>query len=229
MFRDHLRGNDADRELYERTKRELAGRRWKYVQHYANAKSEVVAEIMTRAVRPRYGRLVVLNGVSSAGKTTLACAFRDARAAVGEFWFLVGIDDVLSKLPAQWVDLGLEAGEGSHANDGMRFEAGPSGVTLRVGSVGRKLLEVYHRTVAAAVRLGLNVIVNDVVVDDATRDDWFHVLDGLDPTWVAIQCLPEVADRRNAIEATGLSAWRACSRTWCIEASRTPSKSTRVP
>ncbi len=48
-FRDHLRADRADRELYERTKRELAARRWKYVQHYANAKSEVVAEIMARA------------------------------------------------------------------------------------------------------------------------------------------------------------------------------------
>ena len=50
-FRDHLRLDDADRELYERTKRKLAARRWRYVQHYANAKSEVVAEIMIRAER----------------------------------------------------------------------------------------------------------------------------------------------------------------------------------
>ncbi len=47
-FRDHLRMDVADRELYERTKRELAARRWKYVQHYADAKSDVVAEIMAR-------------------------------------------------------------------------------------------------------------------------------------------------------------------------------------
>ena len=48
-FRDRLRTNDADRELYERTKRELAGREWKYVQNYADAKTAVVAEIMSRA------------------------------------------------------------------------------------------------------------------------------------------------------------------------------------
>jgi GrpB-like predicted nucleotidyltransferase (UPF0157 family) len=53
MFRDHLRVNDADRALYEGTKRELAARRWRYVQHYANAKSDVVADIMTRAGSPR--------------------------------------------------------------------------------------------------------------------------------------------------------------------------------
>ena len=48
-FRDHLRTNDADRELYERTKRELASRHWAYVQDYADAKSKVVAEIVSRA------------------------------------------------------------------------------------------------------------------------------------------------------------------------------------
>ena len=51
-FRDHLRADSNDRALYERTKQELAARRWKYVQHYADAKSDVIAEIMTRAESP---------------------------------------------------------------------------------------------------------------------------------------------------------------------------------
>ena len=48
-FRDRLRSDPDDRELYARTKRELAARTWAYVQDYADAKSEVVAAIMTRA------------------------------------------------------------------------------------------------------------------------------------------------------------------------------------
>lgn len=48
-FRDHLRTSTADRELHARTKRELAGRNWKYMQQYADAKTEVVGEIMARA------------------------------------------------------------------------------------------------------------------------------------------------------------------------------------
>ena len=47
-FRDHLRTNEADRELYNRTKRELAAKEWKYVQNYADAKSAVVQEILAR-------------------------------------------------------------------------------------------------------------------------------------------------------------------------------------
>ena len=48
-FRDHLRRDDADRDLYARTKRELAARTWKYIQNYADAKTEVVDTILARA------------------------------------------------------------------------------------------------------------------------------------------------------------------------------------
>ena len=49
LFRDWLRANPADRELYARTKRELAQQHWQYTQHYADAKSEVVEAIIARA------------------------------------------------------------------------------------------------------------------------------------------------------------------------------------
>ena len=49
-FRDRLRRNDSDRELYERSKRELAQREWKYVQNYADAKTSVVEAIVARAL-----------------------------------------------------------------------------------------------------------------------------------------------------------------------------------
>ena len=49
LFRDWLRTNEADRELYARTKRELGSQEWKYVQNYADAKTAVVEEILARA------------------------------------------------------------------------------------------------------------------------------------------------------------------------------------
>ena len=54
-FRDWLRTHDDDRAYYERTKRALAQHNWKYPQHYANAKGDVVEEILTRAMRGRAG------------------------------------------------------------------------------------------------------------------------------------------------------------------------------
>jgi len=48
-FRDWLRATDADRDHYANRKRELASRTWRHVQHYANAKTAVIHEIMNRA------------------------------------------------------------------------------------------------------------------------------------------------------------------------------------
>ena len=52
-FRDWLRTHPDDRELYLRTKRELAARTWVFVQDYADAKSAVIAEINERAQQGR--------------------------------------------------------------------------------------------------------------------------------------------------------------------------------
>jgi GrpB-like predicted nucleotidyltransferase (UPF0157 family) len=49
LFRDWLRNSDADRAYYAQTKRELASRTWRHVQHYADAKTAVIAEIVDRA------------------------------------------------------------------------------------------------------------------------------------------------------------------------------------
>ena len=51
LFRDRLRASPEDRARYQRTKRELAERDWTYMQQYADAKSEVVEEIIARARR----------------------------------------------------------------------------------------------------------------------------------------------------------------------------------
>jgi len=48
-FRDHLRRDRADRELYERTKRELVRSDWPDMNAYADAKTDVIAQILQRA------------------------------------------------------------------------------------------------------------------------------------------------------------------------------------
>jgi GrpB-like predicted nucleotidyltransferase (UPF0157 family) len=49
-FRDRLRTHPADRDAYAAAKRELAGRRWKYVNDYADAKSGIIESIIARAL-----------------------------------------------------------------------------------------------------------------------------------------------------------------------------------
>ena len=48
-FRDWLRTHEDDKTLYATTKRELSTRDWRYVQDYADAKTQVVKQILARA------------------------------------------------------------------------------------------------------------------------------------------------------------------------------------
>jgi GrpB-like predicted nucleotidyltransferase (UPF0157 family) len=52
LLRDHLRRDEQDRALYARTKRELASRDWPTMQHYADAKTGVIEDILARASGP---------------------------------------------------------------------------------------------------------------------------------------------------------------------------------
>jgi GrpB-like predicted nucleotidyltransferase (UPF0157 family) len=53
LFRDRLRGDPKDRDLYERTKRALIEQDWADMNAYAEAKTGVIAEIKERARHSR--------------------------------------------------------------------------------------------------------------------------------------------------------------------------------
>jgi len=142
-------------------------------------------------------RVVVLNGASSAGKTTLATAFRDQRARAGDFWLVIGIDDFLAKLPAEWMSAGRD--RGAFADDGVRFEPTAEGIDVSVGSLGRQLLRAYQACVRAAAQTGLNVMVDEVVIDDTSWTDWVAALRGLEVVWVGVRCAAEVAEERSTV------------------------------
>ena len=55
LFRDRLRSNEADRDAYLQVKRNLAKRTWRHVQHYADAKTTIVEQIIVRATHNQLG------------------------------------------------------------------------------------------------------------------------------------------------------------------------------
>ena len=69
VLRDHLRANAADRDLYERTKRELIAQDWPDMNAYADAKTEVIEAIIQTA--PYSGFPPALNALAA-----ISAAFR---------------------------------------------------------------------------------------------------------------------------------------------------------
>lgn len=52
-LRDWLRSHPPDRDRYAAVKRDLTGRRWRFVQDYADAKTEVVESILAKVAQAR--------------------------------------------------------------------------------------------------------------------------------------------------------------------------------
>ena len=142
------------------------------------------------------GRVVVLNGASSTGKSSIVRAFCDRRGAAGEFWFHAGLDDVLAKVSHPWIDVGWSVGPGPHAAHGMMIVDTADGPSVRIGPLLRQLIEWYQDGVARMAHGGVDVIVDECVLDDELRDRWAGTLAGLTVRWVAVRCDPAEMSRR---------------------------------
>ena len=142
------------------------------------------------------GQVVVLNGTSSAGKSSTAAAFQQARAAVGDCWIVTGLDDYVAKLPGEWVEVG--GWIGARASEGIRLETDGDRAMFRLGELAHRLMRAYRRSVRELAVAGLNVLVDEVSLQEDEWLDWCDALHGLDPVWVAVRCDVEVAAAREA-------------------------------
>jgi len=139
--------------------------------------------------------VIVLNGTSSAGKSTLAAALRDRFAEAGECWLVMSQDDFFSKIPRAFVRYGT-VHVGSFAHQGVSLAIVDGVLTRRVGPIGARLLEAYRAAIAATARSGVNVIVDEVLVDESDWQSWCRHLEGLDVHWVGVRAALEVVEAR---------------------------------
>ena len=140
-------------------------------------------------------RVFMLNGTSSAGKTTLAAALQERLAASGECAMTISPEDFLVRAPRAWMAYGrFHVGERS--DQGLTFRIVDGQLTRRVGPVGAQIVAAYRSTVAAVARTGLSVIVDDVLFE---KDDWLswrQHLAGLDVVWVGLTVPLDVLEQR---------------------------------
>ena len=143
------------------------------------------------------GKVILLNGSSSAGKTTLAQMLQQL---LPEPYQLISLDQFRDGLPARFRGLNSPAGtSGARGLNVTPVEAGGRRVTaIRFGDVGERMLRGMRRAVAAFAREGGNVIVDDLLLDRAYVLDYVESLRGLSVTLVGVRCPLEVVNAREA-------------------------------
>lgn len=127
-------------------------------------------------------QVIVLNGASSSGKSTLARALQDALPGT---WLLFGIDALIEALPPHLTSPeGIEFKEGGEVQIGDAFHVAERAWMQGVAHTARCLC-------------GVNIIVDDVFLSGrAGQERWMDALTDLRVLWVGVHCPPEVGEAR---------------------------------
>lgn len=143
------------------------------------------------------GRVVLLNGTASSGKSTLAMAFQ---ALAPTMWVRMAQDDFAQNLSARWVDI-VDVAQ-PERSDGFSFVRGRDGtMSVAVGTIGDRLLRGYRSAVGAVARAGVDVVVDEAMFDDGALMQWQRALEGLTVLWVRVECDLAVCEARERARA----------------------------
>lgn len=136
------------------------------------------------------GRVIVLNGTSSSGKSTL---MRALQARLDGAWLGVGIDTVVFALPKRYLDQPLWS-------EVFRYVDAEPGADapfrIETGELGRQLVDGLHRMIASLADSGLSVIVDHVLLDADWVADLARRLAGHEVLFVGVRCPREVVVER---------------------------------
>lgn len=133
------------------------------------------------------GTVIVLNGTSSAGKTTLAKAIQ---AVSVEPYQLIAFDQFRDGLADRF--RGINAPEGTPGAAGLNVVAAPHERTVKayieLGMQGLAMLRGMHRAIASFANTGHHVVVDHFVNHEDAAADLLTVLEDLNPTLVRVVC-----------------------------------------
>lgn len=142
-------------------------------------------------------RVIILNGGSSSGKTTIAACLQDL---LPSSWLRFGVDDLIDAMPPRLLT----------SEVGIEFAADGS---VRSGPEFRRLEAAWMAGIAAMARAGAHIIIDDVFLSGvAARHRWRAALADVAILWVGVRCDPAVAAQREQARGdrvTGMAASQA--------------------
>jgi chloramphenicol 3-O phosphotransferase len=135
--------------------------------------------------------VILLNGISSSGKSSLARALQDMWSTP---LLHVGVDTFIDMLPARF------CGQGEEARDGLQFvptetQEGPV-VEIRQGDYAKRLFRGMVGAIGALARTRNDVILDEVLFGDDVLRHYIRELRTQTVYFVAITCPLEIVERR---------------------------------
>ena len=140
--------------------------------------------------RTSYGTVIILNGPSVAGKSSIQKAFQD-HMLEKEAWIKVGIDNHLWQSPnnLRWIENTID----KDGNPVMKLLVGPD---------GDKIAHGMNSAIAAYAQAGSNVIVDYIAYKEEWADDLENKLSGINHYWVKVDISLATLEAREKARAT---------------------------
>ncbi len=147
------------------------------------------------------GKVIFLNGSSSAGKTTLAFMLQQL---LDEPYQHIALDQFRDGLPDRY--RGFNSPTGSPGAAGLNIvpieRNGEPLTHICFGDHGEQVLKGMRRAIAAFASAGNNVIVDDLLFAPHYLEDYVVALDGIDTWFIGVRCPLDIVNAREA-ERTG--------------------------
>jgi chloramphenicol 3-O phosphotransferase len=125
------------------------------------------------------GKIIILNGTSSSGKTSIVRALQDR---LTEPYLEAGLDKFIWMLPRRYLDRPLW-------DDVL-------GLAVTAGAAGHWLVAGMHRTMAALSETGIHLIADHVLVEPAWLEDCARLFSDPPALLVGVRCPLEVLEER---------------------------------
>ena len=139
------------------------------------------------------GKIIYLNGPSSAGKSTIARALQERLA---EPYLHLSIDALIDQMPAKLNDWSGERETPGYSFRRVATADGGTAYGVVAGEYGRKIGPAFRAMTVALARHELNLIIDDIAFGAAQVAPWRECLGEFAVLWVGITASPEVLDAR---------------------------------
>jgi chloramphenicol 3-O phosphotransferase len=144
--------------------------------------------------------VIVVNGTSSSGKTSIIQCLQET---LTDTWLTFGIDTIISGLPIPLLAIDVDAQIAirppptTYREGGLTLHAGGR---ISVGPEYRRLETAFYEGLAAMVRAGVRLIVEEVFLDGAGSQDRLRAMfHDARVVWIGVTCEPEVAMERERL------------------------------
>jgi len=148
------------------------------------------------------GRVIFLNGVSSAGQTTLA---KELQSQLTEPYLLMGIDLFWFTMPEKQIN--LQTAEPHYYSWVEEYDEGQPYFRIMPGPILDKMMLARYRAMAAYLDQGLNLIADEVIWKREWLEEGLRVLKPYEVWFIGVYCDVRTLGHREIMRGDRIAGW----------------------